>query len=117
MFIIENYGFFIFMVVIIYILYYFHTSKKIWLHKNITEEFSRSKAEPFKDFANVTYLDSCARLKDYLTLQKTLKRYELPFNWNNEGYISFGPTPLAPIQSMPTLNFHTPYGPKEDVCC
>ncbi len=126
MFLLENYGFFILLAVIIFILFFYHNKKGLCLSKSIKEGFQTHIEEEFSNpspnneafnIADIRYLDSCARMNDYLKLQKTKKRYELPFNWNNEGYASFGPTPLVPLQSMPTLNFHTPYGPEKELCC
>jgi hypothetical protein len=122
MFLIENYGFFILLIVVIFILFYSHNKKGMCLSKSIKEGFGSQYIEDFQNnqpfnIADNNYLDSCQRMKDYLLLQKTKKRFELPFNWNNEGYASFGPTPLVPLQSMPTLNFHAPYGPDKDMCC
>lgn len=122
MFILENYGFFILLAVVIFILFYFHQNNGKCPSKSINEAYSNQYIEDFQNnepfnIANINYLDSCQRMKDYLLLQKTKKRYELPFNWNNEGYASFGPTPLVPLQSMPTLNFHAPYGPDKEMCC
>lgn len=121
MFILNNYGFFILLGVVIFILFYFHQSNEKCPSKLINEAFSNQYIEKFENnepfnIADNRYLDSCQRMKDYLLLQKTKKRYELPFNWNNEGYASFGPTPLVPLQSMPILNFHTPYGPSKELC-
>lgn len=122
MFIIENYGFFIFLIVIILIIFYFHNGQCFDLRKNIREGF-RSIKEDFQNpskinIARVNYLDSCNRMKDYLHLQKVKKRYEIPFNCCNEGYISDQlDTPLVPIFSHPTLNFHPPYGPEKVKCC
>tara|TARA_Y200000002_G_C22678101_1_gene662920 strand:- start:1721 stop:2089 length:369 start_codon:yes stop_codon:yes gene_type:complete len=122
MFIIENYGFFIFLIVIILIIFYFQNGECFDLRKNIREGFKSIKegfVNPSKiNMADKYYLGSFNRRKDYLMLQKARKRYELPFNCHNEGYISDQlHTPLVPLNSHPTLNFHHPYGPEKDLCC
>jgi len=122
MFIIENYGFFIFLIVIILIIFYFQNGQCFDLRKRIREGFGNDK-ENFENGSNIniapiTYLGSQARMADYLHLQKVLKRYEQPFNVNNEGYITCQTeTPKVPLNSHPTLNFHHPYGPEKDLCC
>jgi len=122
MFIIENYGFFIFLVVVILIIFYFHNGQCFDLRKNIREGF-KSMKENFENpskinIAPYNYLESCHRMKDYVNLQKAKKRYENPLNCCNEGYISNQvDTPLVPLQSHPTLNFHHPYGPEKRNCC
>ena len=122
MFIIENYGFFIFLVVIILIIFYFSNGQCFDLRKNIQEGFktmNENFSNPEKiNIANVNYLDSCNRMKDYYELQKAKKRYEIPFNCYNYGYVTNQlKTPLVPLQSHPTFNFHPNYGPEKDMCC
>ena len=125
MFIIENYGFFIFLIVLILIMFYFQNGQCFDLKKNIKEGFKtvNKNKEDFSNpekinIANVNYLDSCNRMKDYYELQKAKKRYEIPFNCYNYGYVTNQlDTPLVPIQSHPTLNFHPNYGPEKDMCC
>ena len=125
MFIIENYGFFIFLVVVILIIFYFSNGQCFNLRKNIREGF-KTVNEIKEDFSNpekikienVNYLDSCNRMKDYYELQKAKKRYEIPFNCYNYGYVTNQlDTPLVPIKSHPTFNFHPNYGPEKDMCC
>jgi hypothetical protein len=122
MFIIENYGFFIFLVVLILIIFYFSNGQCFDLRKNIQEGFktiNENFSNPEKiNIANVNYLDSCNRMKDYYELQKAKKRYEIPFNCYNYGYVTNQlETPLVPLQSHPTFNFHPNYGPEKDMCC
>ena len=122
MFIIENYGFFIFLIVIILIIFYFSNGECFDLRKNIQEGFktmNENFSNPEKiNIANVNYLDSCNRMKDYYELQKAKKRYEIPFNCYNYGYVTNQlKTPLVPLQSHPTFNFHPNYGPEKDMCC
>ena len=122
MFIIENYGFFIFLVVLILIIFYFSNGQCFDLRKNIQEGFktiNENFSNPEKiNIANVNYLDSCNRMKDYYELQKAKKRYEIPFNCYNYGYVTNQlKTPLVPLQSHPTFNFHSNYGPEKDMCC
>ena len=122
MFIIENYGFFIFLVVLILIIFYFSNNQCFDLRKNIQEGFktmNENFSNPEKiNIANVNYLDSCNRMKDYYELQKAKKRYEIPFNCYNYGYVTNQlKTPLVPLQSHPTFNFHPNYGPEKDMCC
>ena len=121
MFIIENYGFFIFLLVVILILIYFQNGQCFDLRKNIREEFKKERFTNQSNGSNINisdvrYLGSKNRLMDYFELQKSKKRYELPFNNYNEGYICKAETPLVPINSHPTLNFHHPYGPRKDYC-
>ena len=122
MFVIENYGFFIFLIVIILIIFYFQNGQCFDLRKNIREGFDNFR-ENFSNGSNinispVNYLDSQKRIIDSLKLEKEKKRYELPFNCNNEGYIlDQQHTPLVPLNSYTTLNFHHPYGPEKDLCC
>ena len=124
MFIIENYGFFIFLTVIILIIFYFQNGQCFDLRKNIKEGFNNSK-EKFSNMkdgssmniSDINYLGSQSRMDDYLELQKKIKRYELPFNQFNDGYVlNQLETPLVPLNSYPTLNFHQPYGPRKDYC-
>jgi hypothetical protein len=121
MFIIENYGFFIFLIVIILIIFYFKNDQCFDLRKKIKEGFKNDNEHfinsPKINMTDVHYLDSCKKMKDYLQLQKEKKRYETHFNDHNEGYISLTCTPLVPLNSHPTLNFHHPYGPDKDNCC
>lgn len=122
MFIIENYGFFIFLIVVILILFYFQNGQCFDLRKNIREGFDNIKenfVNPSKiNISDINYLNSNERMMDILRLEKVKKRYELPFNCCNEGYISNQlDTPLVKLNSYPTLNFHHPYGPKKDLCC
>ncbi len=121
MFIIENYGFFIFLIVVILIIFYFRNDQCFDLRKNIKEGFKNDKEHfinsPKINMTDVHYLDSCTKMKDYLQLQKEKKRYETHFNDHNEGYISLTCTPLVPLNSHPTLNFHHPYGPDKNNCC
>ena len=80
MFIIENYGFFIFLVVIILIIFYFSNNQCFDLRKNIQEGFktmNENFSNPEKiNIANVNYLDSCNRMKDYYELQKAKSSFE-----------------------------------------
>lgn len=119
MFIIDNWGFFIFLFIIIFILFYNQQNTCSNIGKYIFNNMNTENFDNYEKFniSDVNYLDSNARKKDYLQLQTTKKRYELPFNINNEGYVAFGHTPYAPIQSMPTLNFHSSYGPEKDKWC
>lgn len=92
------------------------------IRKNIKEGFGTFK-ENFSNGSDINiapakYLDSHHRMRDYINLQKTKKRYETPFNCCNEGYIcNQMETPIVPLNSHPTLNFHHPYGPEKDLCC
>ena len=67
MFIIENYGFFIFLIVIILIIFYFQNGQCFDLRKNIREGFDNFK-ENFSNGSNINispinYLDSGKRMK------------------------------------------------------
>ena len=124
MFIIENYGFFIFLIVMILIIFYFQNGQCFDLRKNIregfgntNENFSNMNDGSSMNISDINYLGSQSRMIDYLALQKKIKRYELPFNHYNDGYVlNQLDTPLVPINSHPTLNFHHPYGPRKDYC-
>ena len=123
MYILDNYGFFIFLGTIILIIFYLQNGNCLDIRKNIKEGFKNNKSQ--ENFVNsskinisdINYLGSCFRKKDFLALQKEKKRYEIPLNCYNEGYISLGEeTPIVPILSHPTLNFHHPYGPNKELC-
>ena len=124
MFIIENYGFFIFLTVIILIIFYFQNGQCFDLRKNIREGFNNSK-ERFSNMkdgssmniSDINYLGSQSRMDDYLELQKKIKRYELPFNKFNDGYVlNQLETPLVPLNSYHPLTFPPPYGHRKDYC-
>lgn len=125
MFIIENYGFFIFLTVIILIIFYFQNGQCFDLRKNIregfgntNENFSNMNDGSSMNISDINYLGSQSRMIDYLALQKKIKRYELPFNQYNDGYVlNQLETPFVPINSHPTLNFHHPYGPERHSYC
>jgi hypothetical protein len=124
-YIFENYGFFIFLLVLILIMFYFQNGQcpanKININnlKNETQEkFTNQTNGENINIANVNYLESCNRMKDYYELQKAKKRYEIPFNCYNYGYVTNQlNTPLVPLQSYPTFNFHPSYGPEKEMCC
>jgi hypothetical protein len=79
---------------IIYIIYYYH--------KNI-ESFDTFS--PYQ--GNQSYPFVYEKTIDDINLQKTLIKWEAPFNANDEGYYNAQPDglpPLVPIYSYPTFN-------------
>ena len=66
----------------------------------------------------VTHIKAAKKYEKKGKLEKAKKRYEIPFNCYNYGYVTNQlNTPLVPLLSQPTLNFHPSYGPEKDMCC
>tara|TARA_A100001015_G_C14875671_1_gene666215 strand:- start:135 stop:491 length:357 start_codon:yes stop_codon:yes gene_type:complete len=115
---IENYGFLILIlaIAVIYILILEMSKKSI--KESIQESFS-NKSKYDSQFVPVNYFDSCNLKKDRKNLKERKLDFELPFNANNAGYIDLGLPPRVKLNSYPTLNFHSPNGPKSEdyYCC
>ena len=113
----QSYGYVVLILLIAILYIYFLEFNKKTIKSSIEESFS-NKSDYDPQFAPSKYYGSCNLTKDRLLLADKKLEYELPFNGHNSGYIDLGLPPRVKINSYPTLNFHSPNGPKpEDYDC
>ena len=113
----KSYGYVIF-IIIVALLYIFTLEYNKKSIKTTIEESFSNKSDYDPQFAPLKYYGSCNLSNDRLLLENKKLEYELPFNGHNSGYVTFGSPPIVKLNSYPTLNFHSPNGPKpEDYDC
>jgi hypothetical protein len=91
-------------VLICLIIYYFYINKAV---------ADKEHFDGFSPFNNKQA--NCDKENDQEQLQKLVAQWETPYNKNNMGYENAGPMDLPPlnkIQSYPTFNMSSSYGPE-----
>ena len=114
----QNYGYIILIILAALLYIYFLEHNKKSIKSSIEESFS-NKSDYDPQFAPLKYYTSCNLKQDRFSLADKRLEYELPFNGHNAGYIDLGLPPRVTLNSYPTLNFHSPNGPRKEEyeCC
>ena len=113
----QSYGYVIIILIVAVIYIYILEFNKKTIKQSVEESFT-NKSDFESYFSPTNYYDSCHTKNERVNLAYKKLEYELPFNGHNAGYIDLGYPPRVSLNSFPTLNFHSPNGPKpEDYDC